>query len=234
MTSRWGMSQLGRSLDLHPGDWSLLSNSDLSEIIVPEESRNLGFSVPRAVIRPLVPDIGASFARRIPAASPALTMLLDYLDLARRGNVGRTPELAATFTDHVCDLLAISLGATREAASTAHERAVPAARLKSLRDYIEAHYQDADLTAETVAKAAGVSLRYLHRLIEPTGASFSARVNELRLRRAFALLSDPSASHLRIADIALQSGFSDISHFNRQFRARFGDTPTGVRRDTTQ
>jgi AraC-like DNA-binding protein len=33
----------------------------------------------------------------------------------------------------------------------------------------------------------------------------------------------------RICDIALQAGFSDISHFNRLFRARFGDTPSGVR-----
>jgi hypothetical protein len=31
-------------------------------------------------------------------------------------------------------------------------------------------------------------------------------------------------------DIALAAGFSDLSHFNRLFRARFGDTPRGVRR----
>jgi len=33
----------------------------------------------------------------------------------------------------------------------------------------------------------------------------------------------------RISDVALQVGFSDISHFNRLFRSRFGDTPRGVR-----
>jgi AraC-like DNA-binding protein len=33
----------------------------------------------------------------------------------------------------------------------------------------------------------------------------------------------------RICDIALRAGFSDISHFNRLFRSRFGDTPKGVR-----
>jgi AraC-like DNA-binding protein len=27
----------------------------------------------------------------------------------------------------------------------------------------------------------------------------------------------------------LRAGFSDISHFNRLFRFRFGDTPKGVR-----
>jgi AraC-like DNA-binding protein len=29
--------------------------------------------------------------------------------------------------------------------------------------------------------------------------------------------------------VALQAGFSDISQFNRLFRARFGDTPSAVR-----
>lgn len=38
------------------------------------------------------------------------------LDLARRGNVVTTPELAAASTDHVCDLLALALGPTHEAA----------------------------------------------------------------------------------------------------------------------
>jgi len=53
-------------------------------------------------------------------------------------------------------------------------------------------------------------------------------VNELRLQRAFALLTNPHARG-RISEIALQAGFSDVSHFNRLFRAHFGDTPSGVR-----
>ena len=36
-------------------------------------------------------------------------------------------------------------------------------------------------------------------------------------------------SKSRISDIALQAGFSGISHFNRLFRSRFGDAPKGVR-----
>jgi AraC-like DNA-binding protein len=62
-----------------------------------------------------------------------------------------------------------------------------------------------------------------------SGASFTERVNELRLQRAFALLIEPNGNGQRISDIALEVGFSDISHFNRVFRARFGISPRSVR-----
>ncbi|UFW91646.1 helix-turn-helix domain-containing protein (plasmid) [Bradyrhizobium barranii] len=54
-------------------------------------------------------------------------------------------------------------------------------------------------------------------------------MNELRLQRALKLLTESSASARLISDIALEVGFSDVSHFNRLFRARFGDSPRGVR-----
>jgi AraC-like DNA-binding protein len=81
-----------------------------------------------------------------------------------------------------------------------------------------------------VASSQGISPSYLHRPIETSGTSFTARVNELRLQRAFARLTESGGGRRRISDIALEAGFSDLSHFNRLFRARFGDTPRGVRK----
>jgi AraC-like DNA-binding protein len=43
------------------------------------------------------------------------------------------------------------------------------------------------------------------------------------------MLSDHRYLHLTIIDIAFSAGFGDVSHFNRVFRRRFGDTPSGVR-----
>jgi AraC-like DNA-binding protein len=37
-----------------------------------------------------------------------------------------------------------------------------------------------------------------------------------------------SQRKVRISDVALQSGFSDVSYFNRLFRSRFGGTPSDV------
>jgi AraC-like DNA-binding protein len=79
-----------------------------------------------------------------------------------------------------------------------------------------------------VAAQLGMSVRYLHRLLEPTGRTFSEHLLERRLGYALAKLRDPNCC-VRIADIARDCGFSDISHFNRSFRRAFGDTPYGVR-----
>ena len=48
------------------------------------------------------------------------------------------------------------------------------------------------------------------------------RLTKLRLKHAFTLLTAEGSIDLRIWNIALQAGFSDISHFNRLFRSRFG------------
>ena len=72
----------------------------------------------------------------------------------------------------------------------------------------------------------GISQRYLQRLLQETGKSFTERVNELRLERAFALLA--ADGDRRVSDIAFEVGFSDLAHFYRLFKSRFGDTPKGV------
>jgi AraC-like DNA-binding protein len=49
----------------------------------------------------------------------------------------------------------------------------------------------------------------------------------MRLRRAaLRLKGEPT----KVLDIALDSGFSDVSNFNRAFRAEFGESPRSYRR----
>ncbi|WP_283809899.1 MULTISPECIES: helix-turn-helix domain-containing protein [Bradyrhizobium] len=96
-------------------------------------------------------------------------------------------------------------------------------------EHIDTCFCEPDFNAPALATKLGISPRYLHRLLERSGLSFTARVNELRLQRAHKLLAEQCSSK-RVSDIALVAGFSDVSYFNRLFRARFGDTPREVRR----
>jgi AraC-like DNA-binding protein len=88
---------------------------------------------------------------------------------------------------------------------------------------------DPKLTTPAVAARLGITPRYLRKLLEATGKSFSKHLMDKRLERAAALLRDPQQRDTRIAAVAYACGFSDLSYFNRVFRRRYGLTPSRMR-----
>jgi AraC-like DNA-binding protein len=103
------------------------------------------------------------------------------------------------------------------------------ARLAAILRTIESRSDEPDLSAAAVAASLWVTPRYVHLLLEGTGKSFTHHVLERRLERAAVLLRDPQWGHRKVADIAAEAGFTDLSYFNRAFRRRFGATPSAVR-----
>jgi AraC-like DNA-binding protein len=223
-------AKLGRVADLGPGDAVLMSNDDVGGVTFPETCRYAAFRLPRSTLVPLVPDIGALIARRVPAANPALRMLSRYVGLGQVDLIAAGPALRAAFTGHVRDLLALALGATREAAEPARVRGVPAARLRAMQDDIRKSCHHPDLTVHAVAAQYGVSARYVQRLFEQSGSTFTEYLIEQRLAAVHQALHRPALADVPISTIAYDCGFSDISHFNRLFRRRFGCTPTELRK----
>jgi transcriptional regulator GlxA family with amidase domain len=99
-------------------------------------------------------------------------------------------------------------------------------RLKAVLLILQARFHEPDFSAQKLATAAGLSERYVNELLFEAGASFTTRLNELRLRKAADLLTHRGG---RISDIAFACGFNDLCYFNRCFRRRFGLTPTAAR-----
>lgn len=82
----------------------------------------------------------------------------------------------------------------------------------------------ADLTADDVARAAGVSVRSLHRkLVHETGLSFREYLVRARVLAAVVALSAPSA---RVGDVASRVGFESVGAFARAFRKVTGESPS--------
>jgi AraC family transcriptional activator of tynA and feaB len=131
--------------------------------------------------------------------------------------------------DHFCGLLALALGANEETRETTGQAELKAARLRAVRDYTEQNLNDPNLTPATVAARFGISPRYLHKLFEETGTSFSQWLQACRLEQSRRELADPAHDALGIAEIAYRWGFSDLSHFGRRFRAMYGVSPKDMR-----
>ena len=190
--------------------------------------RYYGLALARPVLAARMSDLDASMMRTIPRSGGPLGLLVNYLDLIRKEADLSLPEVRRIVVGHIHDLTALAFGANRNAKKEGLS-AVAAAHLAAALAHIAEGFAEPGLMVETVARRQGISSRYLQQLLETSGKSFTARVNELRLQKVFALLTNEQHGKRRISDIALEAGFSDISHFNRLFRARFGDTPRGVR-----
>ncbi|MFS8580800.1 MAG: helix-turn-helix domain-containing protein, partial [Novibacillus thermophilus] len=86
-----------------------------------------------------------------------------------------------------------------------------------------------DLSAEKVSRKFSISARYIRQLFSEQGTSFSDYMTERRLAYVHGCLTEQRQMLRRIADIAFEVGFTEPSTFYRQFKLRYGMTPTDVR-----
>ena len=149
--------------------------------------------------------------------------------LWNRDSLTMDPQVSRFVVDHLHDLFALTLDARGDGAELAKARGGRAAKLRAVKAAIESHIGPHDFSVDDVAAEVGVSTRYVRKLLESEGLSFSGYVTERRLDRAHGLLQSPRSSGLTIAAIAYDVGFGDLSYFNRAFRRRFERTPSDIR-----
>ena len=87
--------------------------------------------------------------------------------------------------------------------------------VKNALSYMEDNYAE-KFTLTELAEKMYVSQWHLSKLLNKhTKKSFNELLNEIRVKNAKQLLSDPS---LRVGDVAEKVGFLDIAHFSRVFK----------------
>lgn len=221
------LTQRGRDIELCAGDAASILHSEPATVTY-ANGILFGLAVPREALAQRVTDIESLALRPILRRNEPLRLLMAYLKLAFKEGALAAPRLRDAVVSHTYDLVALAISECAPLGDS-DASAIVAARHSAVLDYIAAHFQKPGLSVEEVAHRQGISPRYLQRLMALSGSSFTGHVNELRLRLAFKLLTEARVSAQLISDIALEVGFSDVSHFNRLFRARFGDSPRGVR-----
>jgi AraC-like DNA-binding protein len=189
------------------------------------ESMNyLAVRVPYAALAPLKKDVAADAGRLVRRNTAALTLLKAYL--SSLPTCIADPQLKGLVATHVYDLLALVIGASHEGAEVAVHRSLKAARLQAVKAALA---QDRELSIREIAHRQAVSPRYVQKLFEEEGTTFTEYALSLRLEAARAMLSSPRYADWTIIAISQKAGFGDLSHFNRRFRARYDRTPSDVR-----
>jgi AraC-like DNA-binding protein len=221
-------SQLGREASAPAGGAMLHLTTDALHM-ERTTSRFVRIGVPRAVLAPALSDPDAALMSVISSASEPLRLLTGYADLLiRQPALLETAQLRHLAVDHVHDLVALTVGATREAAEIAAGRGLRAARLRAIKADIARNLAE-DVSVSALSARHGVSSRYIRKLFEGQNTSLSQFVLGQRLTRVHRMLADPCYADRTITDIAFAVGFGDISTFNREFRRRFKSTPSDVR-----
>ncbi len=221
-----------REITLADGDAVLLSYGEARIITRPAHVRYAIARIPRAMLAPLVRNIDDAVMRPIPCGAGALALLTSYVGALIDDPALETPDMRRLFVAQLADLVAVTIGATRDAAAAAAGRGLRAARLRAIKDDIETHLGEDDLTPGAVARRQRISDSYIRKLFETEGTSFSSYVLARRLARAHRMLTDRRRADQSIASIAFAAGFGDRSYFNRTFRRTFGATPSELRATT--
>jgi AraC-like DNA-binding protein len=99
-------------------------------------------------------------------------------------------------------------------------------RMNKILVYVEQQYKD-EIKLEEAAKTVHLSESAFSKYFKRTmGKTFFDYVNEVRISRACLLLRDSDQS---ISEIALASGFENLSYFNRIFLKKKNTTPYNFR-----
>ncbi len=221
-----------RELAVGAGEATLIFASDQGSGIFPAATNHAVIMLPRNKLAPLLRDIDGCLMRPLPAGSPALGLLLRYLDIVYDQSAAPF-ALQEAIVAHVCDLIGVMCGATRDAEQEAKNRGIRAARLHVLKKTIRENLLNGGLSVSAIAARHRLTPRYVQMLFEESGTTFTEFVRSERLARAYRLLTSPATRDRKVLDIAISCGFGDLSHFNRAFRTHFGATPSDVRVHST-
>jgi AraC-like DNA-binding protein len=214
---------------LRDGDAMLLSYSAERTISRPCAVDHRVIRLPRKSLGPLVRHIDDAVLRPIPRGTGALSLLRHYVDAVFNDPTLSAPPMRQLVRDQLCDLVALTVGATRDAAAVAEGRGIRAARLGAIKADIEAHLCSGALSIVGVARRHRISESYIRKLFESDDTTFSQFVLHRRLVRAHRLLTDPRWADRSVAWIAFEIGFGDLSYFNRTFKRHYGMTPSELR-----
>lgn len=104
-------------------------------------------------------------------------------------------------------------------------------KIKQILKYVEDHYSD-PITIQEIAALSGFSSSHFMKFFKMyIGTSFIEYLNDYRLSISARLLLSSNCS---ILEIAAETGFDNLSYFNRLFKKKYLTTPSNYRKARTE
>jgi AraC-like DNA-binding protein len=125
--------------------------------------KSLGLNIPRAAIAPLVPGLDDALMRPIPRDCAALRLLTSYVGVLQDIASPAEPDLCRLIVNEIYDLVAVTIGASRDAREVANGHGITPRYMRSLFESEATTFSDFVL---------GQRLARAHRMLcDPRGAA---------------------------------------------------------------
>ena len=217
--------QDGREAVLGPGDLMLCDSSRPYSIRFDQPNSMLVLRLPEDRLAARFEDPDALVGRRLGVESLGASLLSAFVH-----NLWVAPAANDDGADCEGPLLdaAINLLAAAHGLTPAAPGPLAPCSKQRIRRFVDENLCDPELNVTGVARALGLSPRYVQMAFADIATTPLAYIRRKRLQMAAQQLRRHGAG-CNITELGFSLGFNDLSHFSRTFKARYGVGPRDYR-----
>jgi AraC-like DNA-binding protein len=217
--------QDGHEAVLGPGDLMLCDSSRPYSIRFDQPNRMLVLRLPEDRLAARFEDPDALVGRRLGVESLGASLLSAFVH-----SLWAAP--AANDDEADCEGPLLDAALNLLAAAHGFAPAAPASQAtcsrQRIRRFVDENLRDPELSVTGVARALGLSPRYVQMAFADIATTPLAYIRRKRLQLAAQQLRRHGAG-CNITELGFSLGFNDLSHFSRTFKARYGVGPRDYR-----
>ncbi|MDM0111709.1 helix-turn-helix domain-containing protein [Variovorax sp. J22R133] len=221
------VEQRGREACVRNGGWTIYDTTGEYMVANPERTDHLIVMVPKAQVAAPGLPLQDLMARRVGGASGISRVALETMRSTYQELPNMSEAAARGAGELIMQLVRLSLMelAGQQTAVTQRE-----ALKDRIRSHVATHLRDPALSIDGIAHALNCSKRHLHNAFSDEDDTLTEYILRQRLAACMRAMQDPANAHRAITDIAMSSGFGNLSHFSRVFRQQTGGSPSEFRR----
>lgn len=226
-----GLQQDGRLAVLKPGDMAIYSSSRRYDLSFHDDFSQTVLIFPADILRLKIPGIDSLTAIALNSQNPAVQLFSRIADTYLQTEFESLPQSTVA---HAGEALTQLLAATVSYFSPTIETRISnlsAFHLMRIKEYVANNFRNPTLSIDSVSNALSISPAHIHRLFNGEPQTFGTWLWSCRLLSCKTEFQNHAMSHLTIGEIAFNNGFSNLSHFSRAFRKKFGITPREFREE---
>ena len=223
------VNQDGRVAKLQPGDFALYDSTRPYQLNFEKPFRQIVLQIPYDSLAERFMNPENITARPISSRTGVGSLTSQFIQSVASRIDTLSPQDRRIVTEHVIELVALSLGSMSSLRDVDGQSIARTAMLERIKQYIEVNIRNPQLSPILIAEHHMISERYQRMLFASTGTTITRYILERRLELCCEALVNTSLANYSITQLAFSFGFNSAAHFSRKFREKYRVSPKEYR-----